>query len=156
MRVAPGAYTVHARHDGVRPFEAAGDIAGGQQVAVAVVLEAIPRERVIVRVPNEVPIAVAEPRNRLGLLALGHLDLGGGGAAFIGATADATAHLELQLAAILGPNFGGYAGASFSFLTDTGAAMFLAAGVPVFSSSGRGSRRAGPPVSSSPRIATSP
>ena len=136
VRVAPGAYVVHARHDGHKPFETHGDIAVGQQVAVAIALEPIPQERVVVRVPVSVATPEAEgPRQRFGVLALGHFDVSGGAAAFVGLTFDATSRLELEAAGIIGPNVGGYAGASFSILTGT-LRPIVSAGIPIFVNDG--------------------
>jgi hypothetical protein len=75
------------------------------------------------------------PRSRFGALVLGHFDIPHGGAALIGATADLTPRLSVQAAAILGPTFGGYAGASFAILTGR-YRPYVAAGVPLFASHG--------------------
>jgi len=108
----------------------------GQQVAVAIVLEPIPQERVVVRVPVGVARSESDaPRDRFGVLALGHFDVGGGAAAFVGLTFDATSRLELEAAAIIGPNAGGYAGASFAILTGT-LRPIVAAGIPIFVNDG--------------------
>jgi hypothetical protein len=136
VRVAPGAYVVHARRDGDKPFETRGDVAVGQRVAVAIVLEPIPQERVVVRVPVGVASSEAEaPRQRFGVLALGHFDVSGGAAAFVGLTFDATSRLELEAAGIIGPNVGGYAGASFAILTGT-LRPIVSAGIPIFVNDG--------------------
>ncbi|HTR53487.1 MAG TPA: carboxypeptidase-like regulatory domain-containing protein [Kofleriaceae bacterium] len=136
-RVTPGKYTVRARRDGFQAFETTGDIAVGQQTAVTVALVPVPEKEVIVRVPER-PVTIEERRSRLGALAFGHFDLSSssvGAAGLVGATFDATDRLELQGAGIVGPNFGGYLGASFSVLTGTFRPQ-IAAGMPVFVNSG--------------------
>jgi tetratricopeptide (TPR) repeat protein len=135
-RVVPGGYTVRARRDGYRPFETSGRIAVGQTVAVAVTLDAIPKQPLIVRVPELEAPAVPEPaRSRLGALALGHFDFKGGAAALVGGSFDVSARLELVAAGLIGHNSGGYAGASFAFLTGT-LRPIVSAGMPVFFNDG--------------------
>ncbi|HEY1815594.1 MAG TPA: hypothetical protein VGG74_24770 [Kofleriaceae bacterium] len=137
VRVPAGDYVVRARREGDQPFETHGSVAAGQQVAVGVELVAIPKERVVVKVPVRLPpIAQPErPRDRFGLVALGHFDFSGGGAALVGLTFDATSRLEIDATAIVGPNLGGYVGASFAILTGT-LRPIICAGLPVFSNDG--------------------
>ena len=137
VRVTPGKYTVRARRDGFQPFEIGGEVAVGQQAAVTVALAPVPEKEVIVRVPER-PVTIEEARSRLGALAFGHFDFSStsvGAAGLVGATFDATERLELQGAAIVGPNYGGYFGASFAILTGTFRPL-VAAGMPVFVNSG--------------------
>ena len=135
-RVTPGGYTVRARREGFKPFETSGRVAIGQTAAVTVTLDAIPEQRLIVRVP-EVPIPAAPepPRSRIGALALGHFDFKGGAAALVGGSLDVTDRLEIVAAGLIGHNSGGYAGASFAFLTGTLRPM-VSAGMPVFFNDG--------------------
>jgi hypothetical protein len=135
VRVAPGQYEVHARATGDKPFATAGEIALGAQVAVTVALEAIPEKEIIVRVPETAPVVLVEPRSRLGALAFGHFDFSGGGAGLVGATVDVTDRLEVEAAAVLGPNYGGYAAASFAILTGS-LRPIVSVGMPVFASDG--------------------
>jgi hypothetical protein len=136
-RVAPGKYAVHARRAGYKPFEATGDITVGQQVPVTVALEEIPKEKVILRVPTIVEQAPVEeePRSRVGVVAFGHFDTKGAGAAFVGATFDVTERLGITAAGILGENYGGYFGASFALLTGT-LRPLISAGMPIFFNDG--------------------
>ena len=131
VRVEPGNYVVHARRPGYKPFETAGTAVLGQQLAVTVELVEIPKERTIVRVPQIIVRPADEPRSRFGLFGLGHFDIQGGGAGLAGFSADIASGLELDAAAILGPNFGGYGGARFAFLGGT-LRPTISAGMPVF------------------------
>lgn len=136
VRVAPGHYDVRARREGFQPFSTAGDVALAQQVAIAITLTPVPVQSVIVRVPETVaPRPVEAPRSRLGLLWLGHFDFDGGGAGLVGLTFDIVTRLSVQAEAILGPNYGGYAGASFAILTG-GLRPYVAAGMPIFYNDG--------------------
>ena len=135
-RVVPGKYTVRARHEGYKPFETSGEVAVGQQIAVSVELVLIPKEQTIVRVPQIVAREVEEPRSRFAAIAFGHFDLKNSGAAgFLGISADLTEQLAIDVAGILGPNFGGYAGTRFAFLHGTVRPM-IGAGMPVFFNNG--------------------
>jgi hypothetical protein len=137
LRVAPGKYTLHARLDGFQPYEQAGTVAAGQQVAVTVTLDPVPKPQpMVVRVAEPVAtVTPPEPRSRLGAVALGHFDLSGGAAALVGGTFDATERFAVEATAILGPNSGAYVGAQLAILTGT-VRPLVAAGVPVFFNSG--------------------
>lgn len=148
VRVAAGPYRVRVRKDKFQPEAKSAQIAAGQRLPVAFVMTAVPE-----------PIggsggagigggssggsgggitAFGEPakRSRIGATALAHLDIPrGGGAALIGITADVVPHLEVQGAAILGPNYGGYAGACGVILQGT-YQPYVALGMPVFFSGG--------------------
>jgi len=70
------------------------------------------------------------------VLALAHVEvIHGGAAAFVGATVDVLPRLQLQGAAILGPSYGGYVGATFALLGGT-VRPTLSAGLPIFDSHG--------------------
>lgn len=141
-RVAVGPYTLRARRAGHLPFERTGEASKGQTVAVTIELEPAPKavDRVFVQVPvsdrfDDEVVQTSEPRSRLGMLALGHFDVDGGAATFLGLTLDVTGQLRTSAAAILGPNFGGYVGAHFAFLT--GKIQPIAAiGMPIFFNDG--------------------
>jgi len=147
VRIADGAYRVRVRKDKFQPEAKSAQIAAGQRIPVAFVMTAIPE-----------PIggsgggggiggstgggggisAFGEPakRSRIGATAVAHLDIPrGGGAALIGITADVIPHLEVQGAAILGPNYGGYAGACGVILEGT-YQPYVALGMPFFFSDG--------------------
>lgn len=137
-RLAPGPYTLRARRKGYQPFEVTGAVAVGQTMAVTVELIVDPEpvaEKVFITVPSEAARAAARPRSRFGVLAIGHFDVNGGGAAFVGGVFDVTRRLQARATGIIGPNFGGFAGASFAFLPGT-LRPFVAAGVPVFFNDG--------------------
>ncbi|MGE5182814.1 MAG: PEGA domain-containing protein [Acidobacteriota bacterium] len=157
VRVNPGPYSVHAREDGYEPAEKTGSVSAGQQTAVIFILSAIAKpqpKQVIVTVPREEVHGEAEPlgpRPRFGAFAMAHVSVSPrlGGAWLLGATADATEQLEVDAAVLLGPglvssqgsypaappSYGGYLGASFSFLTDQWRPR-VSFGVPMFESAG--------------------
>jgi len=143
-RVAAGAVTIRARRAGYEPAEQTATATPGTRLPVTLALAAIPAPApaptapaVAVATGVAATASVAEPpRSRVGVLAVAHIDVANGGAAgLFGVTADVTDRLQAQLAAIVGPSSGGYAGASFAF---TGGTLrpILAAGVPVFASHG--------------------
>ncbi len=135
-RLVPGPYTLRARRKGFQPFEVTGAVTVGQVMPVTVELIVDPEpvaEKVFISVPSEVERA--RPRSRFGVLAIGHFDINGGGAALIGGVFDVTRRLQARAAGIVGPNFGGFAGASFAFLPGT-LRPFVAAGIPVFFNDG--------------------
>jgi hypothetical protein len=139
-RVDPGSFSVRARRAGYKPFEMAGQIAAGQSVQVAVALEEEPKpvaKEIFITVPSAdgVRAHAEEPRSALGALVLGHFDVKGGAAGFVGASYDVTGRIQAQAAAILGSNFGAYVGGSFALLPGT-LRPFVAAGFPVFFNSG--------------------
>ncbi len=107
---------------------------------MTVSLDALPKpEATVVHVAEPIDPAIVaapeQPRSRLGALAIGHFDLSGGAAAFVGGTFDLTGRLAIDAEAILGPNAGGYVGARFAILTGT-LRPLVAAGMPIFSSDG--------------------
>jgi tetratricopeptide (TPR) repeat protein len=141
-RVAPGPVTVRARHPAHQPGEQVVTATAGARLPVAIALAELPPPPApptpVVPVDNGIRATaeIESPRSRIGAIALAHLDVANrGGAGLIGATADATDRLQLQAAAILGPSYGGYAGASFAAL-DGKIRPLVAAGVPIFASHG--------------------
>lgn len=137
-RIAPGHYTLRARRKGFQPFERTGELTAGQVEPVAVQLVAEPEpvtKQVIVTVPATASIVPEQPRSRLSALVFGHFDITGGAAAFIGAAFDVTERLQVRGAGIIGPNFGGFAGANFALLTGT-LRPFVAFGIPLFFNDG--------------------
>ena len=146
VRVPDGPYRVRVRKDKYQPEAKSAQITAGQKVPVAFVMTAIP----------ELPkggggigggiggasgggvAAFVQPtkRSRIGATALAHLDVPrGGGAALIGITADIIPHLEVQGAAIFGPNYGAYVGACGVIMEGT-YQPYVAAGMPLFFSDG--------------------
>jgi hypothetical protein len=76
------------------------------------------------------------PPSKIGVTAVAHVDvLHGGGAGLVGATFDVTGRLQAQAAAILGPSYGGYLGATFAVLGGK-LRPIVSAGVPMFMSHG--------------------
>jgi len=139
-RVVPGRYTLHARREGYKPYESMGDAAVGATVDVAVVLEENPLpagKPVFITVPadDDFGSGTSEPRSRIAALAIGHFDINGGAAVFVGAAFDATERLQVRAAGIVGPNFGGFVGASFALLTGT-LRPTVTAGMPIFFNDG--------------------
>ena len=146
-RVPAGQFTVRARKDGFQQEAKSASLITGEKAGIAIKLTALPA------LPEHMQVAPggdaglsdpglhagaesAAPRARIGALAMAHLDLPrGGGAALIGLTLDVTGALQIQGAAILGPTYGGYAGAAFAFL-DGSLRPFLSAGMPIFVSNG--------------------
>ncbi len=133
-RVTPGPYTLQARRKGYKPFEVSGELAVGQVLPITVTLVEEPKASpVFITVPAEGQ--QEEARSRLGALAIGHFDINGGAAAFVGAVFDVTPRIQVNAAGILGPNFGGFAGANFAFLTGT-LRPIASLGVPIFFNDG--------------------
>jgi hypothetical protein len=138
-RVEPGAWKVEVRRVGYSPDERTGSIAAGASSAATIALAEIKREQ-----------TVAKQRSRVGALATEHISIAPriGSAWLLGATADVTQRIGLDLAVLLGPglisdgmatlappSFGGYFGASFRFRTGT-LRPRIGVGVPVFASDG--------------------
>jgi tetratricopeptide (TPR) repeat protein len=144
-RVTEGPFTVRARRASYGPEEKSAQIVRGDRAAIVISMTALPEEPVAPVIPAgggellgpEVPVPIASgPRSRIGVLAMAHLDIPhGGGAGRVGATFDVIDRIEVHAAAILGPNYGAYGGGSVAILTGN-TRPFLAAGVPLFFSSG--------------------
>ena len=143
-RVAVGPVTVRARHPAYQPGQQVVTATAGARLPVAIALAEIPRAA-----PPVGPVTATatdgglhatrevEPRRaQIGALALAHIDFANRGAAgLFGVTADLTDRLQAQAAVILGPSYGGYAGASYAVI---GGAIrpIVAAGIPLFASGG--------------------
>jgi len=144
-RVEPGPFTVNARKEQFQAQSSVAQVAAGEQARVVIALTALPA-------PAASPVTPApslgvdpelraaalppEPRSRLGLLAMARIDAPrAGAAALFGLTVDVLPRLQLQGAAIVGPFYGGYGGASFALL---GGAFrpLVTAGMTIFSSDG--------------------
>jgi len=115
-------------------------IGAGEAVTLEIQLAPIPRPVArIITVPQPVIGVGVEkpegPRSRFGAIVFGNFDVPHGGAAIVGATADVIDHVTARVGAILGPHVGGYAGATFEFLTGQ-YRPFVTAGLPVFFDSG--------------------
>jgi hypothetical protein len=154
-RVAPGPVAVRARHPDYKPEQHSVLATAGESLPVRIALAELPPPPApapapvpsllteqSVRAVAVVPAAVEPPRSRFGVLAIAHIDLdnkGGagpfGGAGLFGATIDVTHRLQAQAAALVGPDLGGYAGASFALIGGK-LRPILSAGLPVFFSGG--------------------
>jgi hypothetical protein len=144
-RVAPGSVTVRARHPAYQPDEQILQATAGATLPVAIALvelppPAPPAPAPIVVVERDAGVTVAAPieppRSRFGLIAIAHVDVyNPGGAGLFGITVDLTHRLEAQAAAVLGREYGGYAGASFALVVGK-LRPIISAGVPMFWSDG--------------------
>ncbi|MFN0247190.1 MAG: tetratricopeptide repeat protein [Kofleriaceae bacterium] len=145
VRVKEGPFTVRVRRDKYGSEAKSAQIVRGDRAAIVIAMTALPEEPPLV-LPStnggdllrpEEPLSIVEgPRSKLGILAIAHLDIPrGGGAGIVGATFDVMERVEVHAGAILGPNYGAYAGTSFAILTGN-TRPFVAAGVPLFFSSG--------------------
>jgi hypothetical protein len=140
-RVPAGSVTVRARHPAYKPGEQVVRGTAGTRLPITIALVEIPPP------PAPIPVAavdsglragaaVESPRAQIGAIALAHVDIANrGGAGLVGVTVDVTGRLQAQAAAILGPAYGGYAGASFAVL-DGRLRPLVSAGIPIFVSSG--------------------
>ncbi|HTR50990.1 MAG TPA: hypothetical protein VMJ10_09820 [Kofleriaceae bacterium] len=154
LHAEPGSVTVRARHDGYQPGEQTVVVAVGQAPAVTIALALVPTKPLIVTVHDDIPaLEQAEgPRSRYGGFVMAHVSVAPkfGSAWLLGGTADLTEQLAIDAAFILGPGivsngmtgypapppkFGGYVGASFSFLSGQMRPR-VSAGMPVFASDG--------------------
>lgn len=143
VRVAEGPFTVRARKAGMNPEAKSAQIVRGDRATVVIALTPVPQEVTPVISTTSTELANPEqgalpvgPRTRIGLLAIAHLDVQrGGGAGIVGATLDVLDRIEVHAGAILGPNYGAYAGGSFALLIGS-TRPFVAAGVPLFFSNG--------------------
>jgi hypothetical protein len=140
-RVAAGTVTVRARHPAREPGEQVARATAGTTLPITIALVEPPPP------PAPTPVAVVDdgvradatalrPRAQIGAMAVAHVDISnGGGAGLVGITVDVTRRLQAQAAAILGPSYGGYAGASFAVL-DGKLRPLVSAGIPIFASGG--------------------
>lgn len=152
-RVPPGPITVHARAKGYLPSAESVNVSAGEKKSVLIALVAEPRQvQPIIGVtePELHEPMIEEPRARAGAFAIMHVSVlpKVGSALFLGGTFDVTEQLAVEGALILGPGLvssgmatlpppkiGGYAGASFAFLTGN-VRPKLAAGMPIFADDG--------------------
>lgn len=149
VRVMPGAVTIRGRKAGFRDAESAATATAGAKTAVALKLAATPvatttaggaTTTTTTTTGGDLSVGSSfqpERRARFGMVALAHVDPSNkGGAAVVGAVADIWQdRLSARAAAILGPYFGGYVGATFAVLT-TRVRPIIVAAVPVFRSEG--------------------
>lgn len=140
-RVSVGSVTVRARHAAYQPGEQVVRATAGTRLPVSIALVELPPPPAgppAALVDNGVraTVAVESPRAPIGVLALAHVDVAHrGGAGLVGVSVDVTRRLQAQAAAILGPSYGGYAGASYA-VTGGRLRPLLSAGFPIFVSNG--------------------
>jgi hypothetical protein len=137
-RIAEGSVTLNGKKDGYRAETKTVSIKGGEKQTVTLGLSLLPRETdtKVIYVDNGVGAKAEGPRARLGAYAMEHLDIPHKGAAtFIGVTFDVIDRLRLDGAAILGPNYGVFAGATLAILTGKFRPI-ASVGVPMFFSDG--------------------
>jgi hypothetical protein len=152
-RIPPGPMTIHVRAKAYLPSAESVNVGAGETKAVQVALAAEPKpvETKVVTVEQPLPVVTEGPRTRWGALAVVHVSVLPkiGSAWLVGGTLDVTEQLALEGAVILGPglvssgmattlpppSFGGYAGASFAFLTGN-LRPKVAAGMPIFADDG--------------------
>jgi hypothetical protein len=144
-RVTQGPFTVRARKDKFNTDAKSASIVTGEKAGIAITLTPAPEQarmndtaqlRLDDVEDDRVGRATEGPRSRIGGIAVGHVDIPrGGGAAFVGLTADVTQALQVEVSAILGPNYGVYPGARFAFLSGA-VRPLIAAGMPIFFSDG--------------------
>jgi hypothetical protein len=139
--VDPGTFTVRARKSGYQTTGKSGPVAAADHVAVALTLAPNPVEvsttvhagRPMQDGEDATPV---EPTSALGVYAALHADFAHSGVAgLVGGNYQATDHVALRVAAILGGNYGVYGGATLALFSGRVRPMF-SAGVPVFFSSG--------------------
>jgi len=137
-RVPAGNVTINGKKDGYRAESKTLSIKAGERQTVTLGLSLLPRETdtKVIYVDNGLTAKAEGPRSRVGAYAMEHLDIPHKGAAtLVGVTFDAIDRLRVEGAAILGPNYGGYAGATLAILTGQFRPI-VAVGVPVFFSDG--------------------
>lgn len=145
-RVTPGSFTVRARKDGYQSAARSESVALGASAPIVLALAPLPPPDVAGTSAGNLGdtdllgIGTSDEadgrRSRLAAIALAHLDLPrGGGAARVGLGFDVAGPLQVQAAALIGPNTGAYAGATLSFLSGRIRPQVVA-GMPVFFSDG--------------------
>ncbi|MEJ7601903.1 MAG: hypothetical protein WKG01_28665 [Kofleriaceae bacterium] len=139
-RVQAGSVAVEVRHPKFKPTKQSTTVRAGESIQLSITLDLIPEVMpettpTLVDAGVRVTAAPRARRSRLGVLALAHLDIPDGGAAVVGLTADLTSRIQVQAAAILGPVYGGYAGATVAVLPGRFRPI-VSAGIPIFASDG--------------------
>jgi hypothetical protein len=143
VRVTPGRITISARREAYKDASTVLDLLAGSTKSATLKLDAIP---VATTNPSSTTVigtssigttyAGPKPRSRIGVIALAHVDPTAPGAAgVVGLVGDVTDRIGVRAAAILGPKFGGYAGASFAIMT-TRVRPIIAVAMPFFRSDG--------------------
>ena len=137
-RVPAGSVTINGKKDGYCVETKTLSINAGERQTVTLGLSLLPRQTdtKVVYVDTGLGAQAEGPRSRVGAYAMEHLDIPHKGAAtLIGVTFDVIDRVRVEGAAILGPNYGGYAGATVAMLTGKFRPI-VAVGVPIFVSDG--------------------
>lgn len=137
-RVAAGNATINGKKEGYRAETKTVAIKAGERQSITLGLSLLPRQTdtKVIYVDNGVTAKAEGPRSRVGAYAMEHLDIPHKGAAtLVGVTFDVIDRLRVEGAAIIGPNYGGYAGATLAILTGKFRPI-VAVGMPVFFSDG--------------------
>lgn len=138
-RVAAGSYRVSARRDGFAPGEQRGDAAVGVVTTVSInLIEEPPEEELHVEgeKPEVIVPVESNTRARFGATVGANIDpKNKGAAASVGIVVGVVERLEITAAALLGPNQGGYLGATVYVLTGRWRPT-LSIGAPTFFSDG--------------------
>jgi hypothetical protein len=148
VRVAPGGYEVHGRKAGLRNATAKGEVAAGAIETIALTLTPAHVDAPVEKPPPEPIAKQTEPQasigahtepstpSSFGAVAAVVVDGKGRGAAgMIGAGFDVNDRVTVEAGALLGPTIGGYAG-GVAYVTGGNLRPLIAAGIPVFFSSG--------------------
>lgn len=143
VRVSPGKTTISARREAYKDASTILDLLAGSTKTTALKLDPIPVATTNPTTTTNLgatsigaTYAGPKSRSRVGILALAHVDPSAPGAAgVVGLVGDVTDRIGLRAAAILGPKFGGYAGASFAILTAR-VRPIIAVAMPFFRSDG--------------------
>ena len=135
---------MHARKAGFQPWEKTLEVVAGGSTSLSVDLIAAPTPVTpvvpVTTTPTDTGVHAElpppAPPSRFGAIAVAHLDFKyKGGAGIVGMTAQLATGLQAELAAILGPSSGAYAGARYALLPGSFHPV-VAAGVPLFVASG--------------------
>ncbi len=137
-RVAEGSVTINVKKDGYRSETKTIQIKAGEKAPLQLGLSLLPTktDTKVIYIDNGLTAKAEGPRSRIGAYAMEHLDISHSGAAtLIGVTFDVLDRVRVEGAAILGPNFGAYAGATVAVLTGQFRPI-VSMGVPIFFSNG--------------------
>jgi hypothetical protein len=135
-----GRANIRVRRAGYQDAMRSVMVAAGARMTLAIQLdpEVVPSQSFAAPADAGVRATTPAPESpsRFGALVFAHVDVvHAGGAAVLGLTANVVGPLRGELAAIVGPKSGGYAGASLPLLS-TRIRPVIAAGMPVFVSNG--------------------
>jgi hypothetical protein len=137
-RVPEGSVTITAKKEGYRTETRTLSAKAGEKQTVELGLSLLPTktDTKVIYVDTGLNAKAEGPRSRIGAYAMEHLDIPHKGAAtLIGVTFDVIDRVRVDGAAVLGPNYGAYAGATLAILTGKFRPI-VAVGMPIFFSDG--------------------